>query len=171
MKTCSSFLNCVSSTPLDIALKVSSSEKKGCSIDGKWANFSLWLYLRTQGELKIRPFQDSRKQFFLLSRKWNAFCKNKLHQRTYLPKSYLWTKNEGNRRSLLDISWPSLLNVLQNLSLSKTVSRVWLKGVHQSKHNLKIIIPKKGHWRTQLKKDNDKDMTHIIKNKLWHHWC
>ena len=29
-----------------------------------------------------------------------------------------------------------------------------LKGVHQSKHNLDIIIPKKGYWHTQLKIDN-----------------
>ena len=104
MKTCSSFLNCVSSTPLDIALKVSSSEKKSSSVDGECPDFSLWLYLRTQGEFKIRPFRDSRKQFFLLSRKQNAFCKNKLHQRTYLPESYLWRKSPLVARYFLTVA-------------------------------------------------------------------
>ena len=45
----------------------------------------------------------------ILSRKEKAFCENNLHQITHLPKSYIWTKNEGNRffnscHSLVDIS-------------------------------------------------------------------
>ena len=55
-----------------------------------------------------------------------AFCENNLHQITYLPKSYLWAKNEGNRffnscHSMVDISLPSLLNlrVLQTGSLRR----------------------------------------------------
>ena len=67
--------------------------------------------------LKIRPFWDSDHEnwYSYFSRKQNTFCENNLHQITYLPKSYLWTKNEGNRffnscHSMVDISWPSLLN-------------------------------------------------------------
>ena len=124
---CSSFLNYVNSTSLDIALKVSSSERRRivCSIDRKCPNFSLQLYLRTRGELmlanfglKIRPFWDSDHEnwysYSFLENK--AFCENNLHQITYVPKSYLWTKNEGNRfinscHSMRDISWQSLLTI------------------------------------------------------------
>ena len=56
--------------------------------------------------LRLRP----RKLIFLLFSKIKGF----FFQITYLPKSYLWTKNEGNRffnswHSMVDISWPSLL--------------------------------------------------------------
>ena len=92
-------------------------------IDRKCPNFSLQLYLRTRGELmlanfglKTRPFWDAdlKKWYSCFSRKYKAFCENNLHQITYLPKSYLWTKNEGNRcfnscHSMVDISWQSLL--------------------------------------------------------------
>ena len=45
------------------------------------------------GILRLRP----RKLIFVLFSKIKDFCENNLHQITYLPKHYLWTKNEGNR--------------------------------------------------------------------------
>ena len=66
------------------------------------------------------------KLIFLLFSKTKAFCENNLHQITYLPKSYLWTKNEGNRffnscHSMVDISWPSLLILLNSITLKSNL--------------------------------------------------
>ena len=59
--------------------------------------------------LKIRPFWDSDyKNWYSYFSK--AFWENNLHHITYLRKSYLWTKNEGNRFFNfcdLMVSWPS----------------------------------------------------------------
>ena len=57
-KTCSSFLNYVTSTSLDITLTVSSSEKKkkSCSIDGKCPNFSLRLFLANARKADVIKF-------------------------------------------------------------------------------------------------------------------
>ena len=112
-------------------------KKKSCSIDGKCPNFSLRLYLRTPGELmlanfglKIWPFWDSdhwhENWYSHFSRKQKAFWENNLHQITYLPKRYLWTKNEGNRffnscHSMVDISWPSLLILLNSITLKSNL--------------------------------------------------
>ena len=103
--------------------------------------------------LRLRP----RKQLFLLSRKYNAFVRtNYIRVLIYVKDIYGQKMKEIGFSTLATRSSIfSLLNVLQDLSLSKTVSCVWLKGVYQSKHNLNNIIPKKGYWRTQLKKDND----------------
>ena len=57
-KTCSSFLNYVTSTSLDITLTVSSSEKKkkSCSIDGKCPNFALRLFLANARKADVIKF-------------------------------------------------------------------------------------------------------------------
>ena len=75
--------------------------------------------------LRLRP----RKLIFFRFSKIKAFCKKNLHQLTYLPKSYIWTKNEENRsfnscHSLVDISWPSLFKQLSQLTLPHTFSYV-----------------------------------------------
>ena len=64
VKTCSSFLNYVSSTSLDIAMKVSSSERRRVVLLMESIQISPYaFYLRTRGELmlanfgmKIQPF-------------------------------------------------------------------------------------------------------------------
>ena len=63
VKTCSSFLNYVSSTSLDIGLKVSSSERRTVVLLMESVQISPCACLRTRGELmlanfglKIRPF-------------------------------------------------------------------------------------------------------------------
>ena len=63
--------------------------------------------------LRLRP----RKLIFLLFSKIKAFLRDNLHQITYLPKSYLWTKMKEIDFSTLAtgnvaISWPSLLRWL-----------------------------------------------------------
>ena len=63
------------------------------------------LRLRTRGKLmlanfrlKIRAVWDSdiENRSSNFSHKWKAFGRNNLLQVSYLPKSYLWTKNERN---------------------------------------------------------------------------
>ena len=88
------------------------------SIDEKCPNFFLRLYFRTRGTLiskfrveNLGHFETPTTKTVILT-----FCENNLYQITYLPKNYLWTKNEGNRffnscHSMLHISWPSLLKL------------------------------------------------------------
>ena len=82
--------------------------------------------------LRLRP----RKLIFLF------FCENNLHQITYLPKSYLWTKNEGNRffnscHLMVDISWPSLL--ISSIVRTELTS-FWEESHKEGKVYITIII-------------------------------
>ena len=88
------------------------------SIDEKCPNFFLRLYFRTRGALiskfrveNLGHFETPTTKTVILT-----YCENNSYQITYLPKNYLWTKNEGNRffnscHSMLHISWPSLLKL------------------------------------------------------------
>ena len=124
VKTFSSFFNYASSTTLAIALNVSPRERKRvvlllesvqisscgfvCELKESWCyQISGWY----KANLRPRP----RKVIFLLFSKIESFWGIKISQITYLPKSYLWTKNERNWffnscHSMLDI--PSDLKTL-----------------------------------------------------------
>ena len=103
----------------------------------KVSKFLLAAFLRTQIKLilanfglKIRLFWDSGHEnwYSYFSRKWKAFCENDLHQITYLTKSFLGTKNEGNWFSTLAIGWLSLLKpIYRSRAFSVAAPEHWNK--------------------------------------------
>ena len=110
--------------------------------------------------LKIRPFWDSDHEnwYSYFSGKWKAFCENDLHQITYLTKSFLGTKNEGNWFSTLAIGWLSLLKpIYRSRAFSVAAPEHWNKlpddlssceNLSLFRHKLKIYTLFKIYFRS-----------------------
>ena len=99
-KNGSSFVTYVISTSLEIALKVSSSERKRVFYWRKVSKFLLAALFANARRVDVTcsKFRVQNKAIFTFLGNERLFGRKTYnHQITYLPKSYLWTKNEGNR--------------------------------------------------------------------------